>query len=455
MAKAYIPQMATKKARKLVFWRQPWLYFGLLCVLALGIFAVYQIPGMTGRLNYHYDQARAKVFYFFRRPQEQIFLPGQSGTQASTVKSSPTPATTLQPTATALAKTVLATEVPPTLIPASELSVPTLAPVPEVCQISDIEPEKQGMNNCGPTTLGIYLRFWGIDTGQTKIASSIHQVADDRNVGLYEMRDYVLENTSLKAIIRFGGNFDLLRSLVSQGFPVMLERGFYTASTNEWMGHYGLVTGYDQKAATIHVPDTYLGNTDFKETDLERLWMHFSYSYLVIYPENQEASIQAILGDQWDETVNAQHTLDLMQEKAKAEFPESFAEDSFFAKFGVGVAYLLRHDSDQAAQAFDEAFRAYAQMPAFKRPFRVMWYQFGPYEAYYATGRYQDCVSLAQNTIANSAASGLEESWLWRGKCTEALGDDSSAAYFYQKALDWHPGWVPAEEALQALKDKP
>ena len=447
--------MATKRPRKLVFWRQPWLYFGLLAALALGVFAIYQIPGMPARLNYHYDQARAKVFYFFRRPQEQIFLPGQSGTQIPTQWSSPTPANSPIMTATRPADATLPTDTPPTLKSASELIMPPELPFPAVCQISDIEPEKQGMNNCGPTTLGIYLRFWGVDTGQTQIASSIHQVADDRNVGLYEMRDYVLANTDLKALMRFGGDFDLLRTLVSQGFPVMLERGFYTASTKEWMGHYGLVTGYDQNAATIHVPDTYLGSTDFKEADLQRLWMHFSYSYLIIYPENQEASIQAILGDQWNEAKNAIHTLELMREKAISDYPEDHAEDSFFAKFGIGVAFLLNHDSAQAAQAFDEAFRAYAELPAYKRPFRVMWYQFGPYEAYYATDRFQDCLSLAQNTIANSAASGLEESWYWRGKCTEALGDESSAAFFYQKALDWHPGWGPAEEALQALKDKP
>ncbi|HSN94171.1 MAG TPA: C39 family peptidase [Anaerolineaceae bacterium] len=447
--------MATKKIRKLAFWRRPWFYLTLLGTLALGAFAIYQIPGMPERLNYHYNQARAKVFYFFRRPQEQIFLPGQSGTQVPTLESDQTPAISMLPTPTPPASNLPGTEVPPTLYPAPEIALPTLMPVPDVCQISDIEPEKQGMNNCGPTTLGIYLRYWGIDTDQTKIAGSIHQVADDRNVGLEEMRDYVLAQTELKAIVRFGGDYDLFRRLVSQGFPVMLERGFYTVSTNEWMGHFGLVTGYDQEAGTIHVPDTYLGHTDFKEADLERLWMQFAYAYLLVYPPEKEAVVQEILGDQWDEAVNARHTLELMREKAKADYAESQAEDQFFAKFGIGVAFLLTGDSTQAAVAFDDAFTAYAQLPAYKRPFRVMWYQFGPYEAYYATSRYQDCVSLAQNTIANSAASGLEESWYWRGKCTESLGDVSSAAYFYQKALDWHPGWKPAQEALQALEEKP
>jgi tetratricopeptide (TPR) repeat protein len=455
MSRVHIPQMATKQPRKLALWRHPWIYLGFLGVLALVLFGLYQIPGLSVRLNYHYNQARAKVFYFFRRPQEQIFLPAQSDTQVPNLQISLTPENSPLATATPPPTTAQAIETTAPLSPATEIPLPTQAPLPATFQIPGIEPEKQGLNNCGPTTLGIYLKYWGVQTDQDQIASVIHQLPDDRNVSLEEMRDYVLAQTQLKAILRFGGDFDLFRRLVSQGFPVMLERGFYTASTNEWMGHYGLVTGYDQNAATIHVPDTYLGSTNFKEADLERLWMHFAYAYLLVYPADQEAAIQNILGQQWDEAENANHTMQLMREKAQEDYADIHAEDSFFAKFGLGVAAILSQDPSEASLAFDDAFSAYAQLPAYKRPFRVMWYQFGPYEAYYAKDRFQDCVNLAQNTLANSSSSGLEESWYWRGKCTQALGDKNSAAFFYQKALEWHPGWKLAQEALQALESKP
>ena len=282
MSNVHIPQMARKKTSTYAIWRRPWFYLGIIFVLAAAVFALYQVPGMPARLNYHYNQARAKVFYFFRRPQEQIFLPAQAGTQVST-----------QPALTKPVQSLKSTETPAptvqTTIEASETQVllPRPLPVPVNFQIPGIEPDKQGLNNCGPTTLGVYLRFYGVQTDQYQIASVIHQLADDRNVSLEEMRDYVLAQTDLKAIVRYGGDYDLFRRLVSQGFPVMLERGFYTASTNEWMGHFGLVTGYDQDTGTIHVPDTYLGHTDFKEDELERLWMHFSYAYLLVYPADQ------------------------------------------------------------------------------------------------------------------------------------------------------------------------
>ena len=455
MANTHLPQMATRKAKKIAIWRKPWFYLSLLGTLVLAMLVIYQIPGMPERLSYHYDQARAKVFYFFRRPQEQIFLPAQSGTQIAAGPASPTSTIPSLSTPSPL-PSGLQTSGAPTALPAqTEITQPTPKPVPVNFQIPGIEPEKQGMNNCGPTTLGVYLRYYGVQTDQYAVASVIHQLPDDRNVGLEEMRDYVLAQTNLKAIVRFGGDFDLFQRLVSQGFPVMLERGFYTASTNEWMGHFGLVTGYDQEAGTIHVPDTYLGHTDFNEADLERLWMHFAYAYLLVYPAEQEVAVQGILGQQWDEAKNAEYTWALMREKAQVEYLDLHAEDEFFAKFGVGVAALLNQEPGEAAKAFDDAFVAYAELPAYKRPFRVMWYQFGPYGAYFSTKRYEDCINLAQNTIANSSSSGLEESWYWRGRCTEALGDLNSAAFLYQKALDWHPGWKPAQEALQALETKP
>lgn len=446
MKNQQIPSMAVRKKS-----RSGWILAVPALLLVLAALVIFLTPDLAARANYHFNQLRAKVFYFFRRPQEQIFVPGQSGT-AQVTGQSPQPEQPPEPTAISTAeieRTESNTTPSPTATPTPQ---PSPQALPEQFLLEEVSYEKQGYNNCGPTTLGILLRYWGVHVDQMKIADFIHQIPDDRNVSLSEMRDYVLENTELKAMVRYGGNFDLIRRLVSSGFPVMLERGFYTANTDEWMGHYGLVTGYDRQNQTIHVPDTYHGETDFNEADLERLWMHFSYAYLLVYPADQEEIIQNTLGMQWDEAANAEHALRIMQEKASIDFPDGNIEDKFFAKFGVGETALLIGDYKQAGQAFDDAFREYAQLPSYKRPFRVMWYQFGPYEAYFKTERFEDCANLAQNTIANSSASGLEESWYWRGRCVEELGDINSARFYYKKALEWHPGWQPAQAALDALR---
>ncbi|MEA4812698.1 MAG: C39 family peptidase [Anaerolineaceae bacterium] len=435
--------MAKKKPNAKSLRRRPWIYLGVLGGLILLFLGVAQLPGVHERVYYHYTQARAKIYYFFRKPQEQVFVPMQEAQAKASPSAVPGTATQAAVTPT----TALASPSPSVQASPS----PSAVALPAKAQIEGIEPEKQGLNNCGPTTLGMYLNFWGVQADQHQIAAVIHQKEDDRNVGLDEMRDYVLANTQLKAILRHGGSFEMLKKMVSQGFPVMLERGFYTANTHEWMGHYGLVTGYDDALQTVHVPDTYHGHTDFKMQELERLWMHFSYTYLLVYPEDKEAEVRALLGEDWDEDKNGAHSEAIMRQRALTEAPETYPEDAFFARFGIGNLLVLQKAYAEAAAAFDEAFKTYAKLPIYKRPFRVMWYQFGPYEAYYQTERFQDCVNLAQNTIANSSASGLEESWYWRGKCTEGLGDKNSAIWYYKKALEWHPGWQPALEALEML----
>ena len=52
-------------------------------------------------------------------------------------------------------------------------------------------------------------------------------------------------------------------------------------------------------------------------------------------------------------------------------------------------------------------------------PFRMMWYQTGPYFAYYYAGRYQDVINLA-NVNKTIAQPTLEESLYWRGMAEAA-----------------------------------
>jgi len=50
-----------------------------------------------------------------------------------------------------------------------------------------------------------------------------------------------------------------------------------------------------------------------------------------------------------------------------------------------------------------------------ERPYRIMWYQSGPYFAYYYSARYQDVINLADTTLYKTIAQPtLEESLYWR-----------------------------------------
>ena len=88
------------------------------------------------------------------------------------------------------------------------------------------------------------------------------------------------------------------------------------------------------------------------------------------------------------------------------------------------------------------AFSYYANLDTKTRPYRIVWYQTGPYYAYYYSGRYQDVINLANITLASTNEPYLEESYYWRAMAEAALGEFESAQADVQSCLDIHPGFV-------------
>ncbi|MGD1992589.1 MAG: tetratricopeptide repeat protein, partial [Anaerolineae bacterium] len=119
------------------------------------------------------------------------------------------------------------------------------------------------------------------------------------------------------------------------------------------------------------------------------------------------------------------------------------ADAEAFAWFNVGSSLT-------ALGRYDEAAAAYDQARTLGLHFRMLWYQFGPYETYQTVGRYEEVINLANATLAT--ASNLEESYYWRGRAKLALGDLEGAHADFQTALHHHEGWPPALEALETLK---
>ena len=115
----------------------------------------------------------------------------------------------------------------------------------------------------------------------------------------------------------------------------------------------------------------------------------------------------------------------------------------------------MKRQYAEAAEAFDQGFEVYGWLPVYDRPWRMLWYQVGPYEAYYYTGRYNDVISLTYKTITDASTPALPETFLWSGRANVALGNTQAAVYDFQRALQWHPGWQPAIAELEALGADP
>jgi len=86
----------------------------------------------------------------------------------------------------------------------------------------------------------------------------------------------------------------------------------------------------------------------------------------------------------------------------------------------------------------------------------MMWYQTGPYWAYFYSARYQDVVNLANLTLTETISKPtLEESIYWRGRAKYMIGNTQDAVDDFRETLRLHPNWPPAIQALQDLGLQP
>ena len=79
----------------------------------------------------------------------------------------------------------------------------------------------------------------------------------------------------------------------------------------------------------------------------------------------------------------------------------------------------------------------------------MLFYQFGPYAAYFNVGRYQDVIDLATATL--NARPELEESYVWRGWAWYMLGKRTQAITDFRAALAINPNFTDAQSALGTL----
>lgn len=430
------------------------LLMGILVAFALLtlMLAVYYLPPVHERLAWRVSSLRAKVFYFFNPPGKVVFSPGQQEEMDAIVSMTLTAMpSSLTPTREpSLAPTVLMT---PT---STETLIPTITPtaIPDSVTLQGVRHEYQKMNNCGPATLAMALSYWGWSGDQDTTRPWLRPHPDDRNIMPEEMAAAVKIHTDLDALVRSGGDTHILKQFIAAGFPVIIERDMGDVRPNEdWTGHYGVITGYDDSRERFILQDSFImADYPLAYADHYRYWRAFNHIYVVIFPPERELEVLSILGAHADAHFNHQRAEEIAQDAIN----ELEGRDLFFAWFNLGTSRVNLGDYFAAAQAYDHAYHVvYPTIPSAARPWRMTWYQTGPYEAYYYTGRYQDVIDLATFTIVNTGVQEIEETWLWRGRARLALDDTAGAIEDFRTALKYHPGWDAALTELDKLGVSP
>lgn len=434
-------------------------------VALLLIVGLYYIPPVNARLAPRLDSLRTQLKYLVNPPEDATFQPSGlvvtptvvTGTNPNqTVTSTPAQASTPTPGPT----------LPPTI---------TSTPLPATVKWTDFryEDQKNRWNYCGPANLSMALNFVGWDGNRDTVAKSvkpgvqdpkldfIQQGRSDVNVMPYEMVDFVNEETEFRALSRLGGDIELAKRLVAAGFPFIAEKGYYEKDYNgkvAWLGHYQFVTGYDDVKQVLIVQDTWNDGPNFsisyEEFSASEAWLSFDSIFIVVYQPEREGELMNVLGPYADSNWAARRALGIAEE----EINISSGIDRYFAWFAKGTSHVSLFEYADAAVAFDQAFAIYNDLGKDdkERPYRMMWYQTGPYFAYFYTGRYQDVITLADVTLAETIAKPtLEESILWRGRAKYMIGDTPAAVADYREALRLHPNWPPAVQSLQDLGLQP
>ena len=404
---------------------------------------IYNLPPVYDRLAWRVEALKAEILYGLNPPQQVVFVPSGSTQDVSTP-------TLIRPTATPTI--ILATDQPtPTMTPApTETLTPT--PLPAETVLEGIRHEYQTWNNCGPANLAMALSFWGWQGTQRDTAPILKPNDRDKNVMPYEMEAFVDEQTELLAVVRVGGDMQLLKAFIASGFPVIVEKGFEGPNFDGWMGHYQVVSGFDDSQQVFFVQDSYKGaNLKIAYPDFEEQWRAFNYTYILIYPVERRDQVLQILGFQAFDNFNNRFA----EQKARAETTSLSGRAQYFAWYNLGTNLVALQDYAAAATAYDAAFANYPNLPEAERPWRMLWYQTGPYFAYYYTGRYQDVIDLATTTLDTMSESILEESFYWRARARLALGDREGAIEDLRTSLEAHPDFSPALEQLALLGEQP
>lgn len=323
--------------------------------------------------------------------------------------------------------------------PAPTLAV-TMPPIPSSKLMANDYQIYQTFNNCGPASLSMGLSYFGIHKTQAELGQDLRPYQnpqgdnDDKSVSLDELAQEA-EKFGLVAYSRPNGSMQLLKELVAQNFPVIIETNL---TKDDDIGHYRVVKGYDDAAGVIIQDDSMQGhNLRFSYADLDSIWKQYDYAYVVLVPKDKQQIAEAILGRNldlktaWQEAANANIN-------ALAQNP-----NDIYNRFNLSVAYYYLGQYQNSVNEFEKVEKSL--------PFRTLWYQIEPIQSYYQLGNYKRVFEITDN-ILNNGNRAFSELYIIRGDIYKKQGNIVAAKAEYEKAVFYNVNMKAAQDALKSVQ---
>lgn len=324
----------------------------------------------------------------------------------------------------------------PTPIPTPTI---TLAALPAQKQLPGGTHTFQTFNNCGPASLSMALSYYDITVSQQTLGQSLrpYQVPggdnDDKSVTLAELAEKAKEY-NLIPYHRPGGTIEKVKLFLSYDMPVIVRT---TTKPTEDIGHFRIITGYDETTQEIIQDDSLQGNDlRFSYASFDALWQIFGYEFLVLVPAKKQIIAEAILGSALDEP-SAWRTASAV---ARAETVKS--PDNIWAWFNLSVALYHTGDFAGSVSAFEHVET--------RLPFRTLWYQREPLLSYYHLGQ-NERIFMITDAILNGGNRAYSELYLIRGDIYKTQGNTDLARSEYEKAVMYNKNLKAAQDALTSL----
>ena len=315
----------------------------------------------------------------------------------------------------------------------------TLPPIPSSKVLPTDYHIFQTFNNCGPAALSMALRFYGINVSQAELGQSLrpYQVPggdnDDKSVTLDELGEKSKEYGFIP-YHRPMGNPEVVKQFIANDMPVIART---LTKPTEDIGHYRVIKGYDETAGTFLQDDSLQNkNLTYIYADFNEIWKKFNYEYLVLVPADKQKLAEQILGENADAKTAWQNAVE-NSEQELASTP-----NDIYARFNLSVALYIVGDYGRSTEEFEKVENLL--------PFRTLWYQIEPIEAYYELGNYDRVFQITDRVLGyyNRAFSEL---YILRGKIYQKQGNTEAARSEFQKAVFYNVKLPEAQELLNSI----
>jgi hypothetical protein len=295
----------------------------------------------------------------------------------------------------------------------------------------------QTFNNCGPAALSMALSYYGINKSQQVLGQDLRPYQnpqgnnDDKSVTLDEMAKKATEY-NLIPFHRPNGTIDLIKQFIANDIPVITRT---LLIENDDIGHYRVIKGYDDATSQFIQDDSLQGhNLRYSYSLFTKLWQTFNYEYLVLVPIEKEQVARNILGEDVDMIAS--------WKKAEANSRKELASNpkDIYARFNLSVALYHTGDFQNSVLEFEAVED--------RLPFRTLWYQIEPIQAYFELGDYQRVFSLTDK-IFNNQNRAFSELYMLRGEIYNKEGDFETAKSEFEKAVFYNQNLKSAQRMLQ------